>query len=925
VPNAKQADAFRKHVAMVYERLLGRWHYRTVDARQDWEEGLASQKRTPEQDAKLREAVGLNQKAIGLFQKGQPARAVPLSRRALALFKEVLGEKHFEYANCLQACGAITRAAGDHRAALPLSKQAVALQKEILGEHHPDYARGLHNLAALYREMGDHKAALPPYKKALVIVQEALGERHHHSANCLNSLAFLYYSMGDHKAALPLFKQALEVWKEVLGEKHPLYATGLTNLALLHLSAGNHKAALPLLTQALAINKAALGEKHPDYARNLSNLAALHAEMGDHKAALPLYEKALALRKEAFGDKHPLYAASLHHLARLHQDRGDTKEALARYQQALALRKEALGEKHPDYTHTLNGLAVTHAARGDHKAALPFAEKALALTVARLRDNASVQSDRQQLEAAWRAGTYLHNRLNLIDLAGHRTAAEHVLNWKGTLLVRQQQRRLFLRLAAGPATRRQAERLQFATRGLVALRASPTATRAQLAALEKEQEEAQAEFSRLSADFRATRDAAHLMPQALAEALPEGAVLVDYLFHGKNLTAFVHRHGKQPVRVDLGKAAPVAAAVRDWRALLVGKGVRPAGPALKKLVWSPLEKHLAGAKVVLVSPDGALGTVPFAALPGKKARSYLIEDVAVAVVPVPSAIPGLMKPVKNEDRLKPTLLVAGGLRYGPDKSGAPSTLPGREKFAALPATRAEIAAARASFLKQFEGGAVTSLSEDAATKAAVSKALPAVRYAHFATHGYFAPEEVRSLLGSEGPGREREGRRPVGWGPLLLSGIVLSGANREPKEGEEDGILTALEVSEMDLTKLELAVLSACETGLGKVAGGEGVLGMQRAFQVAGARTVIASLWQVDDVATRQLMTDFYTQAWGAKSVVGKAEALRQAQLAMLFRRTLEGKPRGAGKVAEKLPGGGKGERMHPYYWAGFVLSGDWR
>jgi CHAT domain-containing protein len=123
-----------------------------------------------------------------------------------------------------------------------------------------------------------------------------------------------------------------------------------------------------------------------------------------------------------------------------------------------------------------------------------------------------------------------------------------------------------------------------------------------------------------------------------------------------------------------------------------------------------------------------------------------------------------------------------------------------------------------------------------------------------------------------------------------------------------------------------LAVLSACETGLGNVAGGEGVLGMQHAFQVAGARTVIASLWQVDDVATRQLMTDFYAQAWGAKSVVAKAEALRKAQLAMLFRRTLDGKPRWAGKVAEKLPAGGKkGERMHPYYWAAFVLSGDWR
>ncbi|MBY0228951.1 MAG: CHAT domain-containing protein, partial [Gemmataceae bacterium] len=204
----------------------------------------------------------------------------------------------------------------------------------------------------------------------------------------------------------------------------------------------------------------------------------------------------------------------------------------------------------------------------------------------------------------------------------------------------------------------------------------------------------------------------------------------------------------------------------------------------------------------------------------------------------------------------------------------------------------------------------------------VRRALPAARYAHFATHGWFAPEATKSALAG-GRDHQESGSVP-GWHPLLLSGLALSDANRVPKDGEEDGILTALEVSEMDLTRLELAVLSACETGLGKVAGGEGVLGMQRAFQAAGARSVVASLWQVDDEATRRLMTDFYSQLWSRKDPVAKAEALRRAQLAMLFGKTLEGKPRGAGVKPEKLPKG-EGARTPPYYWAAFVLSGDWR
>jgi CHAT domain-containing protein len=199
-----------------------------------------------------------------------------------------------------------------------------------------------------------------------------------------------------------------------------------------------------------------------------------------------------------------------------------------------------------------------------------------------------------------------------------------------------------------------------------------------------------------------------------------------------------------------------------------------------------------------------------------------------------------------------------------------------------------------------------------------------VRYAHLATHGFFAQESVKSALSSEKKPVAFFGREGVaGWHPLLLSGIVLTGANREPREGEEDGVLTALEVSEMELPKLELVALSACETGLGKSAGGEGLLGLQRAFQVAGARTVVASLWSVDDRATQALMAEFYGHVWDEKSSLGKAEALRRAQVALLKGTIARGQLRGLGKSPEKLP---KGEvRLPPLYWAAFVLSGDWR
>src|SRR5262249_48727953 len=160
-----------------------------------------------------------------------------------------------------------------------------------------------------------------------------------------------------------------------------------------------------------------------------------------------------------------------------------------------------------------------------------------------------------------------------------------------------------------------------------------------------------------------------------------------------------------------------------------------------------------------------------------------------------------------------------------------------------------------------------------ATKRAVREALPRCRYVHLATHGFFAPPELKSALdggGSRGDSMGHEGLS--GYHPLLLSGLVLSGANREAKGGEEDGVLTALEASELNLSRCELAVLSACQTALGKDAGGEGLLGLQRAFQVAGCRSVVASLWKVDDRATQDLMTAFYAAYWDRKKV-SRAEA----------------------------------------------------
>jgi CHAT domain-containing protein len=184
---------------------------------------------------------------------------------------------------------------------------------------------------------------------------------------------------------------------------------------------------------------------------------------------------------------------------------------------------------------------------------------------------------------------------------------------------------------------------------------------------------------------------------------------------------------------------------------------------------------------------------------------------------------------------------------------------------------------------------------------------------HLATHGFFldglCPPAVGGTrsVGGLSTGQKSGPGLALGESPLLLSGLALAGANRRASAGpdDEDGILTAEEVTALNLEGVEWAVLSACDTGLGEIKAGEGVFGLRRAFQVAGVRTVIMSLWSVDDEAARLWMRTLYQHR--LQKHLGTAVAMREASLSVLRdRRT-------------------RGQSTHPFYWAGFVAAGDWR
>jgi CHAT domain-containing protein/lipopolysaccharide biosynthesis regulator YciM len=868
-------------------------------------------------------AAALNNLALLYKDTGRYADAEPLFRRSLKTFEARLGKDHPHVAQSLNNLAELYRDLGRHADAEPLCQRSVKIREARLGMDHPEVAVSLNTLASLYLDMGRYAEAEPLFQRSLRIVEARLGKDHPYVGVSLHNLASLYRDMGRHADAEPLYRRSLKIYEARLGQDHPNVAISLNNLAILYREMDRDADAEPLFRRSLKIYEARLGQDHPNVAKSLNNLAELYRDMGRHADAEPLYQRSLKIAAARLGKDHPNVATTLNNLALLYQEMGRYADAEPLYQRSLKIYEAQMGQDHLGVATALNNLAYLYRDMSRHADAAPLYQRALRVVADHLDKTGGFLPERQLLALVHKNRFFLDNYLSLAPAAAA-DAYAWVSAWKGQAFLHERQLQLARRLhqAGDQKTAALYRRLEDTSRQLATLalaEPAPGKTRspeelnqrhARLHELSQDVEALKQDLARRSQVFRRGSATGRLTPARLAAALPSNGILVDFLEYrhssppkaGKGprqferrLLAFVVRPDGTIDRVDLGNVAPISTAIDEWRKSFGRSAAgRQSAGLLRRLVWAPLEGKLQGAALVLVSPDGPLGRFPLAALPGKKPGTYLIEDCALTVLPVPRLLPQLLAadPVKDAE---PSLLAVGGVDYDEAELGKAGELVSSRKAAragdlqawpALPNTLGEVLVAQRHFQRRYRAGRVVVLDGKEATEAAFRKEAPQHRYVHLATHGFFAPPKLRSALRPPmGKDRAAElfGDRGVaGYHPGLLSGLVLAGANRPAPAGQDDGILTAVEVAVLDLGQVELAVLSACETGLGESAGGEGLLGLQRAFQVAGARSVVASLWQVDDRATRALMERFYDNLWNKK--LSKLEGLRQAQLWMLPR-----------------------------------------
>ena len=903
-----------------------------------------------ESDRALQEARKLYEDARRLERAGKYDEALPLVERVLQTREMALGAEHRDVAAAINRLAELYWQKSDYAKAEPLHQRALAIREKAFGPEHPEVASSLNNLANLYRRKGDYTRAESLLLRALAIREKAFGPEHLYVAGSLNNLANIYSDRGDDAKAEPLYQRALAIHEKALGPEHPSVALILNTFASFYLYRKEYVKAEPLCRRALDIYEKALGPEHPEVANALSNLGSVYRAMGEDAKAEPLYQRALSISEKAVGPEHDDVALHLNNLACIYRDRGDKAKGEPLYQRALAVWEKTLGPEHPFTALTLTNLAVLYATAGDLAQAIRLQLRADAIVEHNLRLNLAPGSERQKLAYLnrllyeTRVTLSLHSQTAPNDPEALELAFTTWLRRKGRGLDAMADTIAVLRRRAAPEDQQLFDQLAEARSQLATLMlgnssaVNPEVYRAQLKPIKAKVEELEATLSARSAEFRTQSQPVTLA--AVQSAIPADSALVEFAFYrpdkllaGKQkppcYLAYLLAPQGRPQWVDLGEAAAVDRAVEAWRRALRDPhrtDVKRLARAVDDKVMRPVRALLqsSGAEMrgktrrLLISPDGSLNLVPFAALVDEQGR-YLIERYSINYLVSGRDLVRLQAHQPDQSGQPSAVIVAD-----PDYGETTGVIASRKRDVGLPSVAPQSAGSNVSLsqiyfppLRGTAGeaqalktilGQTTVLTRGQATEAAL-KRVRSPRILHVATHGFFLRDQESEPSERRGVGTVRNAAAitsallpdlPVEI-PLLRSGLALAGANlRRGRAGaEDDGILTALEAAGLDLWGTKLVVLSACDTGVGEVKVGEGVYGLRRALALAGAETQVMSLWPVSDAGTRDLMIGYYRALQRGE---GRGEGLRRVQLEMIKSK----------------------DRRHPFYWAGFIQSGEW-
>lgn len=836
-----QLDVYRELGLIEHER----GNYATAIAR--FEEGLALEKQIGKTTGL---AYGLTELASVQLEIGRFTAARQSLERALATVPHLPeGEREGLKAFVHNNLGLFHAAKGNYKTAELFYKKSLTWHAQNYGRNDIDTTVPRANLAALYRDMGSHRRAERMFELNLKVCLAKVGEQHVFTSLDMANLASLYHDTGRLEKAIKLYRKTLDITIGLLGADHPYAGVDHSNLALAYSDQGEFDLAENHLAQARRIL-----QKHPEAARTmgvsaLQNLAGIYADNGALADARRLFHQALEVELKTTGDTSADVSNILHHLALI--EHRDEHPARAR---ALARQKYEI-----EKTLIANVFSFT-----SEEERLAFVERISPLDP-------------------------------LISIGDPADLAPLILERKAMVLDSLLRDTATARAAPTPELRRLEIQLHKATHRwihaqteLSLLIETPDALPARLTKAREKVNQLQRALEKLR---RALARASHqpeapgpLEPRVRA-ALPADAVLIEFIefdqyeTEGRPDPQRIRSLGalilppKGPARwILIGRARAIEKLAAEYSP--TRPGTDAAYEALLKTLgqrlFESLRKQLpAGTRTLVIAPDGVLNFLNFNTLLTAEGR-FLCEEFEILHV---STGRDLARQAPAPKEKQPELIVLANPQFGRSAEGdRPAATPRPASvqslsFQPLPGTTRE-----AAFLQREAAGWKLKprvLDGQQATEAALRE-MRGPFILHLATHGFFiGPDTGKQKKSSE------EAMRKIRRDPRLMrSGLALAGAADTLRrwqegavpDGRNDGILTTAEVRLLALSGNWLTVLSACETGAGKVRAGEGVLGLRRAFARAGTQNLLYTLWPISDRVTTEIMEAFYRQALASQN-----------------------------------------------------------
>ncbi|MEM7371089.1 MAG: CHAT domain-containing tetratricopeptide repeat protein [Bacteroidota bacterium] len=853
------------------------------------------------------------------YKLGQDKEAEDLYVEAYNIFENnPQMQSHSFYMNCLGNLGLLYWSLGQYEKAEPLYLKTKEIAKLSWGDH-PNTAQILNYLGLLYSELGQYEKVEAYYLESLRIREKTLGKEHPSYSTSLVNLGLFYQKVGQYEKAESLFEQGLRLGEKIFGKNHINYLGNLVNLALLRFDKGDYEESKQLFLEAKELFEGdSLKMHHPFYVSCLIGLGDVLVVEGQYEEAEALFLKLKELGKQAYGKDHLHYAGILNNLAYVYQLQGRFEEAEQLYLEDKAIVRQAVGTEHANYAQAFNSLGVLYDEIGQHDKALRMFETSAPIHQS-LLVKASAYSSEQEL------ASYIQNfvaELNdVYSLAHHQSMEKNPkhglfydqsLFYKGFLLNAAHG---FRRLENLDADGKEKLLLwKSYHRQLADEYARPLHEREGIADLEEKANLLEKDLVRSASNFaQAIRQVSW---EEIKNRLNPDEAAIEFVHYRpgtmENQDSVIYAAillrstDSAPAFIPLFDEHSLSLTVsrqqfpRDKRSL---RGIKPRKrkqQASHSLNWKPLIQELEGIQTIYYAPSGLLHRLNLSAASLSKKESFADKFDLIQL----NSTRRLAVPISEQDYAS-TAILFGGVSYEPDSevldgaatSQSRGSTASRKEELHIGLTNRDLRSGRWNYLmwtakevEQIQGPLTAAhfsiiahtgpnATEEAFRSIGQSEASP--RVLHLATHGFFFPDPVAD------PSKRNSLTEPsfiASDHPMIRSGLVLAGANHvwqgnPPLADREDGILTAYEISQMDLSQTELVVLSACETGLGDIKGNEGVYGLQRAFRIAGARYLIMSLWQVPDKETMEFMEMFYSN-WLEKEMT-IPEAFRMTQQSM--------------------------------------------